>query len=113
MNGVVWAGRMTDVIDLGGEAPASAWNVGTVLAFVSKLRTEQTVAATSTRQLWRSDYGGESAVEVLVTDANLAAAAGGEADVETRANAAVVILGNLVVAYETAASLFQKECAGS
>src|SRR5258708_32611489 len=106
MNGVVWAGRMTDVIDIGGKAPASAWNVGTVLAFVSKLRTEQTVAATSTRQLWRSDYGGESAVEVLVTDANLAAAAGGEADVETRANAAVGIHGHLRGVSETAPSVF-------
>jgi len=37
---------MNDVVDLGGETPATAGNVGAVLAFIHELRTEQTVATT-------------------------------------------------------------------
>src|SRR5882724_6934377 len=106
------SGRMNDVVDLGGETRATAGDVGTVLAFIHELRTEQTVATTGARQLGRSDYGGQSAVEVLVADANLAPPSRGEADVQTCAHAAIVILGDLVVAFETAARLLYKQSSG-
>src|SRR5438046_2302127 len=103
---------MNDVVDLGGETPAAAGNVGAILAFVSKLRTEQTVAATSAGQLGRANHRCESAIEVLVTDADRDAAAGGEAEFETLAHAAVLILRDFVVAHKAAASLFQKKSTG-
>src|SRR5882724_11694381 len=56
------AGRVNDVVDLGGETRAAAGDVGAILAFVDELRAQLAASAAGTGQIGRSDYGRECAV---------------------------------------------------